>query len=71
MSLLSDYRLRIKNLLNADDVQQALELEGVSPVGARAIAVSRAVVAQGSIRRREKPDKNADHSKDKEEIDQN
>lgn len=52
MSLLSDYRVRIKNLLAADDIQKALELEGVSTVGARAIGISRAVVAQGSLRRK-------------------
>ena len=53
MSLLSDYRVRIKSLLAADDVQKALELEGVSAVGARAIGVSRAVIAQRSILRKE------------------
>ncbi len=49
MSLLSDYRTRIKTLLAAEDIQTALELEGVSAVGARAIGVSRAVIAQRSI----------------------
>jgi len=52
MSLLSDYRTRIKSLLAADDIQKALELEGVSAVGARAIGVSRAVIAQRSIQRK-------------------
>lgn len=51
MSQLSEYRLRIKSLLATDDVQKTLELEGVDPVLARAIGVSRAVSAQGSIRR--------------------
>lgn len=53
MSQLSDYRIRIKNLLAADDIEQALVLEGVSTVGARAIGVSRAVIAQRSILRKE------------------
>lgn len=52
MSLLTDYRIRIKSLLAADDIQEALELEGVSAVSARAIAGSRAVIAQGSIKKK-------------------
>lgn len=69
MVSLSDYRKRMKSLLSADDIQQTLELEGVSAVGARAIALSRAVVAQGSVLRREIGDKTADHAKGDEEID--
>lgn len=49
MSLLSDYRKRIKILLAAEDIQKELELEGVSAVSARAIRISRAVVAQRSL----------------------
>lgn len=51
MSLLSDYRVRIKTLLAADDIQKALELEGIPTISARAIGVSRAIIAQRSIRK--------------------
>lgn len=52
MSLLSDYRIRIKTLLAADDIQKALLLEGVGIDVARAVGVSKAVVAQASLVRR-------------------
>jgi hypothetical protein len=51
MSLLSDYRLRIKSLLSAD-VEQTLLKEGVAPHIAVRIAGSRAVIAQASVVRR-------------------
>lgn len=63
MSLLSDYRLRIKSLLASDDIQQTLELEGVNSVSAHAVGVSSAIVAQGSIVRIEKHDKTSDNDK--------
>lgn len=49
MSLLSDYRVRIKSLLAVEDIQQALELEGVSTAIAKAVGISRAVIAQRSV----------------------
>lgn len=49
MSLLTDYRKRVKELLAAHDIQRVLELEGVWSVSARAIGTSRAVVAQKSL----------------------
>jgi len=54
MSLLSEYRLRIHSLLAADDIEQTLVAEGVSPAVASRIAGSRAVVAQASVVRRGK-----------------
>lgn len=52
MSRLSDYRIRIKSLLNSGEIEQTLISEGVPPVSARAIAVSKAVIAQRSIVRK-------------------
>jgi len=52
MSLLSDYRIRIHDLLAADDIEQTLVSEGVAPAVASRIAGSRAVVAQASVIRR-------------------
>lgn len=53
MSLLSEYRIRIKSLLAADDIQQVLLLEGVGVDVARAVGISKAVIAQKSLVRRE------------------
>lgn len=50
---LSDYRARIKNLLGSPDVEAQLVSEGVEVILARAVGSSRAVIAQGSIARRE------------------
>lgn len=72
MSLLSDYRLRIKSLLASDDIQQTLELEGVNSVSAHAVGISSAIVAQGSIVRRnrvEDNDKPRDDDEGEKQID--
>lgn len=69
MSLLSDYRIRIKNLLAAEDIQQVLELEGVPAISARAIGASRAVIAQRSVLRRseKRPDSRSSGEDDDKE----
>lgn len=48
---LNEYRLRIKTLLAADDIEQTLVDEGVRLGLAHAVGISRAVVAQGSLGR--------------------
>lgn len=52
MSLLSDYRLRIKSLLDQPDIEQTLVLEGMRPDIAVRISGSRSVIAQGSLARK-------------------
>lgn len=69
MSLLKNYRLRIKSLLASDDIQKTLELEGVSAVGARAIASSRAVVSQSSLADRPERDSTRDNGVDNHKVD--
>lgn len=63
MSLLSDYRKRIRTLLAADDIRATLELEGVTPVIANAIGISRAVTAQSSVIRRLKVSDNPENKR--------
>lgn len=54
MSILSDYRLRIKSLLKEPDIEQALVLEGVRPDIAVRISGSRSVIAQRSLVHKER-----------------
>jgi hypothetical protein len=49
MSLLSDYRIRIKSLLASEDVRRTLVDEGMPPSFAARVADSRAVIAQRSV----------------------
>lgn len=49
MSQLSEWRTRIKVLLASSTVEEDLVLEGIEPVRAKAIADSKAVIAQRSL----------------------
>lgn len=54
MSILSDYRLKIRNLLEQPNIEQELVSEGMRPDIAARVSGSRAIIAQRSLARKEK-----------------